>query len=242
MVDVLSKTVSSLRWLVDNGSKAWRWVKDIPNKLPSWLTALAGFGGDIDAAGLRQFIGMPKYSPGAGGGMMAATTQGVWNLVRGAFPGSRFMGGYNYRLIAGTNKLSDHATGHAFDVGGSAATMSAIAQMLAGAFGRLPLKYLIYNRQINSGGGWRRYQGQNPHTDHVHVSTYDQGGYLQPGATLVINKTGKPEPVLSLEQWDALANRPGIYIENLTIVSNDPLDMARQLGAKSRQLRLRTIR
>lgn len=33
---------------------------------------------------------------------------------------------------------------------------------------------------------------------------YDQGGYLMPGLNVVENKTGKPEPVLTSEQWDAM--------------------------------------
>lgn len=41
---------------------------------------------------------------------------------------------------------------------------------------------------------------------------YDSGGWLQPGATLAVNKTGKPEPILNPSQWaavSALANRGG---------------------------------
>jgi len=33
---------------------------------------------------------------------------------------------------------------------------------------------------------------------------YDQGGYLQPGVTQVVNNTGRPEPVFSPEQWASL--------------------------------------
>ncbi|MEU6101169.1 hypothetical protein [Streptomyces flaveolus] len=34
---------------------------------------------------------------------------------------------------------------------------------------------------------------------------YDSGGYLQPGLNLAYNGTGRPEPVLTTRQWDALA-------------------------------------
>lgn len=37
---------------------------------------------------------------------------------------------------------------------------------------------------------------------------YDQGGYLPPGDTLVRNKTGKPEPVLTPDQWQTLRAQP----------------------------------
>lgn len=33
---------------------------------------------------------------------------------------------------------------------------------------------------------------------------YDQGGYLQPGTSMVRNDTGKPEPVFSADQWSTL--------------------------------------
>jgi hypothetical protein len=41
---------------------------------------------------------------------------------------------------------------------------------------------------------------QNPyieggHNDHVHVATYDKGGWLKPGLTLAYNGTGAPERV-----------------------------------------------
>jgi hypothetical protein len=33
---------------------------------------------------------------------------------------------------------------------------------------------------------------------------YDQGGYLPPGVTTVLNATGSPEPVLTTRQWDSM--------------------------------------
>lgn len=36
------------------------------------------------------------------------------------------------------------------------------------------------------------------------VYKFDSGGYLQPGVTTVLNATGKPEPVFTSAQWDAL--------------------------------------
>lgn len=42
------------------------------------------------------------------------------------------------------------------------------------------------------------------HYDHVHAATYDAGGDLQPGNTLVVNKTGKPESVITEARMDQL--------------------------------------
>jgi hypothetical protein len=38
----------------------------------------------------------------------------------------------------------------------------------------------------------------------ANVGTYDTGGYLMPGITIAHNATGRPEPVLTGAQWDAL--------------------------------------
>jgi hypothetical protein len=44
------------------------------------------------------------------------------------------------------------------------------------------------------GGALSSYR-EGGHSDHVHVATYDQGGYLKPGWNLAYNGTGAPEPV-----------------------------------------------
>lgn len=44
------------------------------------------------------------------------------------------------------------------------------------------------------------------HNEHE-PKLYDNGGWLQPGLSLVANKTGAPERILTDSQWDALADR-----------------------------------
>jgi len=62
------------------------------------------------------------------------------------------------------------------------------------------------------------------------VYKFDSGGFLQPGVTTVVNKTGRPEPVFTSAQWDALrahgaqaASSP----ETLVVVDEDGQLMAR---------------
>ena len=43
---------------------------------------------------------------------------------------------------------------------------------------------------------------------------YDQGGWLPPGVTTVVNNTGRPEPVLSPGQWDAVQRNGGNAARN----------------------------
>lgn len=55
---------------------------------------------------------------------------------------------------------------------------------------------------------------------------YDQGGWLQPGTTIVHNDTGRPEAVLSPSQWAAFtaaANRPPVQF-TLDVHDNDIKD------------------
>ena len=52
-----------------------------------------------------------------------------------------------------------------------------------------------------------------------HTATlYDSGGWLDPGTHLVQNKSGRPEPILTAGQWDALlegsGNRGDVYVQN----------------------------
>ena len=62
------------------------------------------------------------------------------------------------------------------------------------------------------------------------VYKFDSGGFLQPGVTTVVNKTGRPEPVFTSAQWDALrahgaqaASSP----DTLVVVDKDGQLMAR---------------
>lgn len=45
---------------------------------------------------------------------------------------------------------------------------------------------------------------------------YDNGGWLEPGATLAVNKTGRPEPVFTSDQWDKI--NPGLPEGPVTLV------------------------
>ncbi|MGX1472396.1 UNVERIFIED_CONTAM: hypothetical protein RKD50_001204 [Streptomyces canus] len=54
---------------------------------------------------------------------------------------------------------------------------------------------------------------------------YDSGGYLEPGLNLVANGTGKPEPVLTSQQWDdiraARSSAPNVTVDAPTTVIID---------------------
>lgn len=56
--------------------------------------------------------------------------------------------------------------------------------------------------------------GRSPHW-------YDQGGYLPPGLSLAMNATGKPEPILTAEQWQAMREQRGQQQVGVTVRVQD---------------------
>jgi len=58
----------------------------------------------------------------------------------------------------------------------------------------------IKDRYGSPSAAWAFWQNQSPHW-------YDNGGWLQPGSTMAVNATGKPELILTPEQIQALLNQ-----------------------------------
>ena len=61
--------------------------------------------------------------------------------------------------------------------------------------GQRDVKQAFYDPLGSIFGGVLSSYREGGHSDHVHVATYDKGGWLQPGLTLAANYTGRPEPV-----------------------------------------------
>ncbi len=118
-------------------------------------------------------------------GGMQPTTTAVWRAYKAHDPTATFMGGYAKRPYK-----SDHTTGHAYDAGGP--HMQENAGWLAASNPGNLVKYIIHNPlgKWNPKAGWRPYvpsaavikfAGSSAwHRDHVHVSTYAQGGIRDP--------------------------------------------------------------
>lgn len=90
---------------------------------------------------------------------------------------SQFQGVKNYGIWgdkAHQKKKSDHNTGDALDIGILGVDQGTqIAQKLIKEAQDKNVKYIIWNKQIwnpSVSDSWRPYNGDNPHTDHVHVS------------------------------------------------------------------------
>jgi hypothetical protein len=106
--------------------------------------------------------------------------------------GLRVTSGYRPGAITANGTPSDHAIGKALDVSGSAASMSAFFSKLVG---NRSVKQAFYDPLGSIFGGARNSYVEGGHRDHVHVATYDKGGWLMPGLTLAHNGTGRPERV-----------------------------------------------
>jgi hypothetical protein len=110
-------------------------------------------------------------------------------LLLANFPQITQTGIYNNRNVAGTNKKSSHAEGRGLDfhLDANDPDQKALGDELFDAIIRkadkIGVDNVIWNRQIWSVGkrvaGKRKYTGENPHTDHVHVEFTRSGSQLQ---------------------------------------------------------------
>lgn len=144
------------------------------------------------------------------GAFRAIGWQAMSKIIRAQFPGARITS--TYRPGRGP---SMHNFGRAIDIASS--NMMQIAEWLLRSF---PNSYQVLYSPLGARNiWWAGQRGMPPgylmrtHYDHVHWSMaqggivpqlFDSGGWLQPGLTLAENRTGKPEPVFTSEQWDRM--------------------------------------
>jgi hypothetical protein len=177
------------------GNLIWDKIKDAWNWAKQQAKTLGGLIGDAADPNFNPFIVPPT-------GPMEPVTGGV-NLM-GALPVMMPFGqaaaGYGLSVTSGlrpgaitaNGTLSDHALGKALDVAGSPAGMAGFFRSLIGN----PLvKQAFYDPLGSIFGGRQNPYIEGGHNDHVHVATFDKGGWLKPGLTLAYNGTGGPERV-----------------------------------------------
>jgi hypothetical protein len=204
---------------------------------PPWTFALNKavnkiLGGVVKTAGAKDAVaglvgggfGLGGTWPPAQAGVLSSNTAAAVNFIRSTWEQITSIGTLGSR----PNK-SDHPMGKALDAmipgwsqSSGVALGNAIASWFTGHASTFGTKYVIWRDRINTGSGWRPYTHPNgptdnptlQHRDHVHVSLLDQGGYLQPGTTMVRNETGRVEPVLNPGQW-AMFQRSLALVERL---------------------------
>jgi hypothetical protein len=179
LANIIQKIIDGVEWLIKN-------IKRIP--VPNFgggniqdvpITPGDRPRGDAHITGGYDLMGAsPVMAPFAA----AASGYGL-RVTSGLRPGA----------ITANGTPSDHGIGKALDVAGSA---SAMAGYFMSLIGNRSVKQAFYDpRGSIFGGGWSSYR-EGGHSDHVHVATYDKGGWLMPGLTLARNLTGRPERIV----------------------------------------------
>jgi hypothetical protein len=159
-------------------------------------------GPGVNASGglLRKAAAAAWNAASAASGGMLRLTEGYRDLKAQQYRWSLFKKGGNLAAAPGTSK---HGLGDAADVAGGQAWLRANGAR----FGWQNTGLGFSQREP-----WHfEYKGAPAGTTNAggKVPLYDNGGYLPPGLSLVANNTGRPEPVLTGEQFEALRNRGG---------------------------------
>jgi len=152
---------------------------------------------------VKEFFGFSSDAAAAAAGAAGGSPMGwqqMWNIIRAQFPAA---------ILTSSFRPGDpgyHGKGRAIDIAGP---MGAINSWIAKVYPNST--QLIYTPGVNLLNGapfTYNAQTQADHHDHVHWA-FDQGGYLPPGYSTVYNGTGRPEPVLTSEQWSTLGRSEG---------------------------------
>ena len=68
--------------------------------------------------------------------------------------------------------------------------------------------YVIYNHRIWGGSRWRKYEGSNPHTKHIHVSIKHTAAAAKAGSWGLSKAPSKPAPSKPKVKAQSASNRP----------------------------------
>jgi hypothetical protein len=177
-------------------------IVDLFKGLPGQIAgALGGLGGKIAGAlgGIGDALAPAPAAvaphPTRGVNLLGARPELAPFALAAAAHGLRITSGLRPGAITASGRLSDHAIGKAIDVSNGVNTPQ-MAAFFNSLVGNSRVKQAFYDpRGSIFGGRWSSYR-QGGHSDHVHVATYDQGGWLAPHSrTLAINRTPYWEPV-----------------------------------------------
>lgn len=203
---------------------------------------------------------------GGVGGLLGDASGGMgwrWQIavLRKMFPGIDLYSAFRPGAVTSSGQQSMHAKdgGRAVDV----TPEQRIFDYIHDTFGK-KTKELIWggdpSRNIYNGEHYRfsddllrrhgPFQGKAGPAPHIHWS-FDEGGWLMPGAQRVVNMTGKPEPVLNPAQWAAVegqndvmrqlvaqANQAGVGVRGSTFnfeFKDSTLDAARLRSMQQRE-------
>lgn len=183
-------------------------IRDLFKDIAKWVGKtieavkdLIGWLDKIKGPSLKDVVGDagdPNFVPPGIQGPMTGP-QSISPALYDELAGARRMGltltsGYRPGARTKHGTPSDHGVfpSKAIDVAGSANNMARFFRWL---IGQTDVKQAFYDPLGSIFGGALSSYREGGHSDHVHVATYDRGGWLMPGLTLAANNTGRPEPV-----------------------------------------------
>lgn len=208
-----------IQWIKDNAFKVADLVEDAVDTVGNFVGKGVARGQGITWAGLK---GWPLNGARWKALDFIVTKESSWN-PRAKNPRSTASGlgqfiNANARHYLGSAPMSKHPVNKQLD---------AIVRYTSDRFGGL-VKAMNY---------WKKHRHYRDGGPVVDPTLYDDGGWLPPGLTTVLNATGKPEPVLTPDQWAKLGNeqagtRIGTKIDALYAMDMDDalrrLDMHEQ--------------
>ena len=179
---------------------------------------LGYFGGDGSTNGSVNYGGKFGWHP------TGMPWYNIWERIQAVAPEARKTSDYRPGAITNSGITSLHSLGRAVDIVSS--NMRATFEKIRPLMKWSQLFYTpMGGRQI----GYRDAIVARDHWDHIHAALakggimpnlYDNGGWLQPGVSLVSNKTGKPEAVFTDEQLQQFGGDTNITLYGI------PMDAA----------------
>ena len=180
---------------VDRIVDAFKWMIKNAGRLGGALEKIPFVGGGTGPWAAGDFV------PPTGVGNFSGLTSSLWDeaqLASGSFASQ--IQSYNPASKLPSGAPSDHAVypAKAFDamfspaIGWAHGGARAFFQKM---IGRAGIHYVILGDKIWSTDSGLHHYGLGGHENHVHVSSFDKGGWLKPGLTLAMNNTGAPERV-----------------------------------------------
>lgn len=174
--------------------------------------------GSLPGMLMKNMTGLLEKAAPQGAGTAGMGWQAMWQIVQNAIPGVVKTSDYRPGSMTVNGTKSYHGSGRAIDlVPASMSTFNQVARLFPNA------SELIYspagNRQLLNGkpfNGWSD-AVRRQHFNHVHLAMaqggvvpklYDQGGWLPHGG-MAVNRSGKPEAVLTPSESAALRRGVG---------------------------------
>ena len=231
----LGKLIDSLVGRIPGGKGVRSMLAGIPRKMiDGFATKLKSlFGGSGGGRGGR----------GGGGTFGARGVAAMTSLVKRLDPTARISSGYRPGARTASGYPSYHGMGRAIDI--VSANLGRTWDLLRGAVGGSAKELYYSGRQFLRNGQVVPWRGD--HWDHVHLAMktggivpklYDQGGWLPKGISMVENRTNRPEPVFTGDQFDRMvAGSGGVHVDQ--IIAANPRAAIQELERMERRAAVR---